>query len=73
MPDEQRKDDEIHMPSFVRTAGNKAGDFLQRFLYDQFLRTHYEGRSNIPPHTNFIVAANHCFAPRHGSDKDGAW
>jgi long-chain acyl-CoA synthetase len=59
-PDEQRKDDEIHVPSFVRTAGNKAADFLQGFLYDQFLRTNYEGRSNIPPHTNFIVAANHC-------------
>ena len=59
-PDDQKKDDEIHIPSFVRTAGNKAGDLLQRFLYDQFLRTHYEGRSNIPPHANFIVAANHC-------------
>ena len=59
-PDEPKKDDEIHIPAFVRTAGTKAGDFLQRFLYDQFLRTHYEGRSNIPPHTNFIVAANHC-------------
>lgn len=58
--DDRRKDDEIHIPSFVRTAGNKAGDLLQRFLYDQFLRTHYEGRSNIPPHTNFLVAANHC-------------
>jgi long-chain acyl-CoA synthetase len=58
-PDERKKDDEIHVPSFVRTAGNKAGDFLQQFLYDQFLRTNYEGRSNIPPHTNFIVAANH--------------
>jgi long-chain acyl-CoA synthetase len=59
-PEEPKKDDEIHIPAFVRTAGPKAGDFLQRFLYDQFLRTHYEGRSNIPPHTNFIVAANHC-------------
>src|SRR6185369_16332547 len=59
-PEERKKDDEIHIPSFVRTAGNKAGDLLQRFLYDQFLRTHYEGQSNIPPHTNFIVAANHC-------------
>jgi long-chain acyl-CoA synthetase len=58
-PDERKKDDEIHVPSFVRTAGNKAADFLQQFLYDQFLRTNYEGRSNIPPHTNFIVAANH--------------
>src|SRR5690349_13886201 len=57
--DDQKKDDEIHVPSFVKTAGNKAADYLQQFLYDQFLRTHYEGRSNIPPHTNFLVAANH--------------
>src|SRR5690349_5773132 len=58
--DDRKKDDEIHVPSFVKTAGNKAADFLQQFLYDQFLRTHYEGRSNIPPHTYFLVAANHC-------------
>ena len=58
--DDRKKDDEIHVPSFVKTAGNKAADFLQQFLYDQFLRTNYEGRSNIPPHTNFLVAANHC-------------
>jgi len=57
--DRRKSDDEIHVPAFVRTAGNKAGDFLQRFLYEQFLRAHYEGRSNIPPHTNFLVAANH--------------
>jgi long-chain acyl-CoA synthetase len=59
-PVEHRNDDEIHIPSFVRTAGSKAGDVLQRLFYDQFLRTHYQGQSNIPPHTNFIVAANHC-------------
>jgi long-chain acyl-CoA synthetase len=52
-------EDEITIPSFVQSAGNKAGDFLQRVLYDRLLDTHYEGRSNIPPHTNFIVAANH--------------
>src|SRR5436190_1503264 len=59
-PEEKGKDDEIHIPEFVRTAGTKAGDALQKLFYDQFLRTHYEGQSNIPPHTNFIVAANHC-------------
>jgi long-chain acyl-CoA synthetase len=59
-PDEGEKDEEIYIPSFVQKAGTKAGDFLQRFLYDQFLKTYYEGHSNIPPHTNFIVAANHC-------------
>src|SRR5687768_11182551 len=57
---DREKDEEIHIPSFVQKAGTKAGDLLQRFLYDQFLKTYYEGRSNIPPHTNFIVAANHC-------------
>jgi long-chain acyl-CoA synthetase len=59
--EERRKnDEEIYVPSFVRDLGNKAADALQRALYDQFLRTHYEGQSNIPPHTNFLVAANHC-------------
>jgi len=52
-------DDEIAVPSFVQAAGNRAGDALQKLFYDRFLKTHYEGRSNIPPHTNFIVAANH--------------
>lgn len=52
-------DEEINVPSLVSVAGNKAGDLLQRLFYDRFLDTHYEGRSNIPPHTNFIVAANH--------------
>jgi long-chain acyl-CoA synthetase len=51
--------DEISVPSFVRVAGNKAADTLQWLFYDRFLDTHYEGRSNIPAHTNFIVAANH--------------
>ncbi|MEO7969868.1 MAG: AMP-binding protein, partial [bacterium] len=50
---------EINVPSFVGAAGNKAADALQWLFYDRFLDTHYEGRSNIPPHTNFIVAANH--------------
>ena len=53
------EEEEIYVPSFVRAAGNKAGDLLQKLFYDRFLDTHYEGRSNIPAHTNFIVAANH--------------
>jgi long-chain acyl-CoA synthetase len=52
-------DEEIHVPSVVSRAGTKAGDLLQRVFYDRFLDTHYEGRGNIPAHTNFIVAANH--------------
>src|SRR6476659_10113829 len=52
-------DEEIHVPSLVSRAGTRAGDVLQRLFYDRFLDTHYDGRSNIPAHTNFIVAANH--------------
>jgi long-chain acyl-CoA synthetase len=51
--------DEIYIPSLIRTIGNKGLDVLQRAFYEKFLRTRYEGRSNIPVHTNFIVAANH--------------
>src|SRR5687768_1801101 len=57
--EERRADDEIYVPSFVRVAGNVAGDVLQRLFYDKFLKTRYEGQSNIPVHTNFIVAPNH--------------
>ena len=57
---QQRQSDEISVPSVVRVAGNKAADLLQKVFYDRFLQTRYEGRTNIPPHTNFIVAANHC-------------
>lgn len=28
-------------------------------MYERLLRTKYEGQTNIPYHTNFIVAANH--------------
>ena len=57
--DTKRLDDDIEIPSFVQNAGNRAGDALQKLFYERFLKTHYEGQSNIPPHTNFIVAANH--------------
>jgi long-chain acyl-CoA synthetase len=57
---EQRKaEDEIYIPSIVRTVGNKSVDMVQKLFYERFLKTRYEGRTNIPPHTNFIVAANH--------------
>src|SRR5256885_10084746 len=56
---EPEKDEEIHVPEPVRVIGNKLVSFAQHTLYDRILRTKYEGRSNIPYHTNFIVAANH--------------
>jgi long-chain acyl-CoA synthetase len=58
---EQSKDDddEIYIPSLVRTVGNKGLDVLQRVFYERFLHTRCTGCTNIPVHTNFIVAANH--------------
>ncbi|HVF27003.1 MAG TPA: 1-acyl-sn-glycerol-3-phosphate acyltransferase, partial [Pyrinomonadaceae bacterium] len=56
---ERKEDDEIYVPSLVRTAGNKGLDVLQRLFYEKFLHTRAEGRSNVPVHTNFLVAANH--------------
>ncbi|MDX6385859.1 MAG: long-chain acyl-CoA synthetase [Blastocatellia bacterium] len=57
--DPEKGEDEIHIPEFLRTIGNQGVDFMQRALYERLLRTKYEGRNNIPYHTNFIVAANH--------------
>ncbi len=57
--EERRSDEEIAVPSLISSAGNKAGDALQWLFYNRFLDTHYEGQSNVPVHTNFIVAANH--------------
>jgi long-chain acyl-CoA synthetase len=55
----EKGDDEVHVPEFLRAIGNKTVDLAQRTLYERLLRTKYEGQTNIPYHTNFIVAANH--------------
>ena len=56
---EAEKADEIHVPEGVRIAGNKIVEIAQRALYERILRVKYDGQTNIPYHTNFIVAANH--------------
>jgi long-chain acyl-CoA synthetase len=53
------KDDEIQIPEVLKTLGNKTVELAQRALYERLLRAKYDGRANIPYHTNFIVAANH--------------
>ncbi|MCA1556658.1 MAG: non-ribosomal peptide synthetase, partial [Acidobacteria bacterium] len=50
--DARRGDDEIYVPSLVRTVGNKGLDALQRVFYEKFLHMKIEGESNIPVHTN---------------------
>lgn len=58
-PAKTENDDEIFVPSLVKTIGNKGVDAVQRLFYQKFLDARYEGQANIPPHTNFLVAANH--------------
>jgi long-chain acyl-CoA synthetase len=57
--EEKPKEDELHVPSIVRTVGTNIIGFAQKSLYGGILKTTVEGQTNIPPHTNFIVAANH--------------
>ena len=56
---EDKKDDELYVPSIVRRVGNSLVDFAQEKLYENVLETKIEGESNVPVHTNFIVAPNH--------------
>ncbi len=56
---EERKEDEIFIPSIVRRVGNQIIDFAQDRIYDNVLNTVIEGEANVPQHTNFIVAPNH--------------
>ncbi|MBS1797624.1 MAG: AMP-binding protein [Acidobacteria bacterium] len=56
---DERREDEIFVPSIVRRVGNQLIDFAQDKLYDSVLKTKIEGRANVPVHTNFIVAPNH--------------
>ena len=58
-PKAEEKDDELYVPSLLKTVGNRIVSFAQKTLYENILETNIEGRSNVPPHTNFIVASNH--------------
>ncbi|MDQ3687082.1 MAG: AMP-binding protein, partial [Acidobacteriota bacterium] len=56
---DRKEDDDIYVPSLVRTVGNHGLDALQKLFYDKFFNTRIEGAANIPVHTNFLVATNH--------------
>ncbi|MFL6256086.1 MAG: AMP-binding protein [Pyrinomonadaceae bacterium] len=57
--DARQSEKEIYVPTLVRTVGNRGIDVVQRALYENVLKAHVEGQSNIPTHTNFIAATNH--------------
>lgn len=54
-----KDEDEIFVPSIVRHVGNQLIGFAQDALYEGVLNTTIEGETNVPQHTNFIVASNH--------------
>jgi long-chain acyl-CoA synthetase len=57
--EDKKDEDEIFVPSILRTVGNSLVSFAQERLYDTVLDTEIEGEGNVPAHTNFIVASNH--------------
>jgi long-chain acyl-CoA synthetase len=57
--EEKKQDDEIVIPGIVRRVGNAIVDLAQDTLYEGVLNTEIDGQSNVPVHTNFIVAPNH--------------
>ena len=57
--EEKKEDEELYVPSLVRKVGNALVDLAQETLYSNVLDTTIEGESNVPQHTNFIVAPNH--------------
>jgi long-chain acyl-CoA synthetase len=57
--EERKDDDDIYIPSLVRRIGNAVVDLAQDTLYSNVLDTTIEGQTNVPLHTNFIVAPNH--------------
>jgi len=57
--DDRKDDEDIYIPSIVRKIGNSIVDLAQDTLYSNVLNTTITGRTNVPMHTNFIVAPNH--------------
>jgi len=53
-------DAEIRVPGAVSSAGKRGLAWAQRAFYQRVLATEVRGKSHIPQHTSFIVAANHC-------------
>jgi long-chain acyl-CoA synthetase len=53
-------DDDNYVPSAVARAGKRGLALAQRLFYQRGLDMKVSGRGNIPLHTNFIVASNHC-------------
>jgi len=51
---------EVRVPSLFRDAGSKGLDLAHQYFYKYWMDTEIKGSANIPCHTTFIVASNHC-------------
>jgi long-chain acyl-CoA synthetase len=56
----KKKEDEIEFPAIIQEAGSLGLDIIQKIFYRKVMDVEIQGKSNIPAHTNFIVAPNHC-------------
>ncbi|HEY4183424.1 MAG TPA: AMP-binding protein [Polyangia bacterium] len=55
-----RSNEDLYVPSPVAAAGKAGLGVAQRFFYQRVLSSDVKGKGNVPLHTNFIVASNHC-------------
>jgi len=58
--DKSGSDDDVYVPGPVARAGKAGLGVAQRLFYQRVLKSDVGGTGNIPKHTNFIAAANHC-------------
>jgi len=56
----KKKDEDIEFPSILQEAGSRGLEIIQKLFYRKVMNVEIQGKANIPPHTNFIVAPNHC-------------
>jgi long-chain acyl-CoA synthetase len=56
----KKKEDEIEFPTILQEAGSLGLDVIQKIFYRKIMDVEIQGKSNIPSHTNSIVAPNHC-------------
>ncbi len=56
----KKKEEEIDLPSLVQDAGSLSLDIIQKLFYRKVMDVTIDGKANIPVHTNFIIAPNHC-------------
>jgi long-chain acyl-CoA synthetase len=55
----KKKEEQIELPSIIQDAGSAGLDIIQKLFYRKVMDIEIQGKTNIPAHTNFIIAPNH--------------